>query len=158
MDPFAFDPETDLEIIREIVAAPGTLWRCLTEPALLEDWFCPRPWQVVGAVIEPRPGGAFHTPMHGPDGAAMDEGAGCILLAEPARALAFTDALGPGFRPRGSGFMTGVYLLEPTEAGTRLTARSLHADAASRQKHEEMGFHDGWGTALDQLAALASGM
>lgn len=155
MDIFAFDPDTDLEFTRTIAARPATVWRCMTEAELLAQWFCPKPWLVKNAVIEARPGGAFHTPMHGPDGEVMDEGPGCVLIADEASVLAFSDAMGPGFHPRGSGFMTGVYMLEPTEAGTRLTARALHADPASRKQHDEMGFFDGWGTAIDQLGALA---
>jgi hypothetical protein len=27
----------------------------------------------------------------------------------------------------------------------------MHADAASMQKHDSMGFRDGWGKALEQL-------
>jgi uncharacterized protein YndB with AHSA1/START domain len=27
-------------------------------------------------------------------------------------------------------------------------------DEAARKRHEEMGFHQGWGKALDQLVAL----
>jgi hypothetical protein len=27
----------------------------------------------------------------------------------------------------------------------------MHSDDASRKKHEEMGFHAGWGKALEQL-------
>lgn len=30
-----------------------------------------------------------------------------------------------------------------------------HVDEEGKRKHEEMGFLDGWGTALDQLVALA---
>jgi uncharacterized protein YndB with AHSA1/START domain len=29
----------------------------------------------------------------------------------------------------------------------------MHKDEDSRKKHADMGFHDGWGTALDQLVA-----
>lgn len=158
MDIFAFDPETDLKIEKVIAAHPATIWRCLTEPALIEQWLCPKPWAAHDVVIEPIPGGTFHTPMRGPNGEQMDEGAGCILVAEPEKAFAFTDAMGPGFHPRGSGFLTGVYLLEPTEAGTKVTTMSLHNDAAARTQHAEMGFFEGWGTALDQLAELAMGL
>lgn len=158
MDIFAFDPKTDLEISRVIAARPDIVWRCLTEAALLEDWFCPKPWQAHDVVIEARPGGRMSAPMRGPDGEEVNEVAGCILIAEPGRMLAFTDVMGPGFHPRGDGFMTGVYLLEETEAGTRLTARALHAGSADRDKHAAMGFHEGWGTAADQLKALAEGL
>jgi hypothetical protein len=34
----------------------------------------------------------------------------------------------------------------------------MHADAASRKRHEDMGFHSGWGTALDQLISLTKTM
>ena len=30
----------------------------------------------------------------------------------------------------------------------------MHPDPEARRSHDEMGFHDGWGTALDQLVAL----
>jgi len=158
MDNFGFNPDTDLELTRVIAARPEIVWRCLTEADLLEQWFCPRPWQAHDVVIEPRPGGRMNTPMSGPDGEEIDGVDGCVLVAEPARLLAFTDAMGPGFHPRAEGFMTGVYMLEPTEAGTKLTARALHANPENRDKHAEMGFHEGWGTAADQLAALAAGL
>lgn len=154
MDIFAFNPETDLELEKVISASPATVWRCLTEPALVEQWICPKPWAAHDVVVEPRPGGAFHLPMRGPNGEEMDEGAGCIVVAERERALAFTDALAPGFHPTGKGFMTGVYLIAPTEAGTKVTARALHPDKAARTQHADMGFFDGWGTALDQLEVL----
>ena len=158
MDIFAFNPETDLELDKLIAASPAVVWRCLTEPTLVEQWFCPKPWEAHDVVLEPRPGGAFHTPMRGPNGEAMDEGPGCILVADPERMIAFTDAMAPGFHPTGKGFMTGVYMLAPTEAGTKVTARALHADAAARAQHAEMGFFEGWGTAIDQLAAVAKGL
>jgi uncharacterized protein YndB with AHSA1/START domain len=30
----------------------------------------------------------------------------------------------------------------------------MHGNAADAQHHAELGFHDGWGAALDQLVAL----
>ena len=43
--------------------------------------------------------------------------------------------------------------LEPHGLGTKYTALAMHRDEAGRKQHEQMGFHDGWGTALDQLVA-----
>jgi uncharacterized protein YndB with AHSA1/START domain len=48
--------------------------------------------------------------------------------------------------------------LEPVGNGTRYTAMAIHRDEAGRKRHEEMGFHDGWGKALDQLVAHAKRM
>ena len=33
---------------------------------------------------------------------------------------------------------------------------AMHADAEGSKRHDEMGFHEGWGAALDQLVALMS--
>ena len=33
-------------------------------------------------------------------------------------------------------------------------ARAMQLDTAARDKHHEMGFHQGWGKALDQLVEL----
>ena len=51
--------------------------------------------------------------------------------------------------------MTAVITLQPNSQGTLYTALVIHGDEASRQGHENMGFHQGWGKALDQLVALA---
>ena len=48
---------------------------------------------------------------------------------------------------------TAVITLEPHPRGTRYTALAMHYDAAGRQQHQDMGFHAGWGKALDQLVA-----
>lgn len=34
----------------------------------------------------------------------------------------------------------------------------MHKSEEERKAHEAMGFHDGWGAALDQLVALAKTM
>ena len=149
------NPELDLELTRVIKARPATLWRCWTEPDLLKQWFCPAPWKVTEAKLEIEPGGIFHCVMQGPDGTVIDEGAGCILTVEPERLLSFTDAMGPGYRPRGKGFMTAIISFEPVEAGTRYHALAKHASPEDRKTHEEMGFFDGWGAAADQMEKLA---
>ena len=54
--------------------------------------------------------------------------------------------------------MTADITMEAVEGGTRYRALVRHKSDADRQKHEEMGFHDGWGTCLSQLEALAGGL
>ncbi|MDX1268951.1 MAG: SRPBCC domain-containing protein, partial [Oceanisphaera sp.] len=49
---------------------------------------------------------------------------------------------------------TAYLLLEPEGAGTRYTAAVVHQTAAAKAQHEAMGFHEGWGIALDQLVAF----
>lgn len=157
-----YNPETDLKLERRIAARPATVWRCWTEPDLLMQWFCPVPWKVTKAEIDLRPGGGFLTRMEGPNGEAPDndicqvESEGCFLDIVPGERLVFTDALSGGWRPNAQAFMTAIITFAPDGAdGTHYTALVLHNDAAARAKHEEMGFHEGWGTAAEQLEALA---
>ena len=152
-----FDPALDLELRREVDVPPQLVWRAWTEPQLLMKWFTPAPWRTTLCELDLRPGGKFRTVMEGPNGEKNDS-TGCVLHVVPGRIMVFTDALGPGFRPTGSAFMTGVIAIEATAKGTLYTARALHKDPEARKQHDDMGFHTGWGTALDQLVALVKGM
>lgn len=96
----------------------------------------------------------FRTVMRSPEGQEFPN-VGCYLEVVPNERLVWTDALLPGYRPAENPFMTAILTLEPTGTGTRYTAIAVHKDEAARQRHEEMGFHGGWGTALDQLVAYA---
>lgn len=157
-----FDPQTDLELNRIIKASPANVWRCWTEPELLMQWFCPKPWAVTKAVIDLRPGGRFFTRMEGPNGEGPDndicrmDNEGCFLDVVPQERLTFTDALREGWRPNPQSFMTATISFAPDgSGGTAYRAVVLHDDAATQAKHVEMGFHDGWATAADQLSDLA---
>lgn len=148
------DPELDLILTREVDVPPGLVWRAWTEPDLLMQWFTPAPWKTVACEIDLRPGGVFSTTMCSPEGEQMPKNDGCFLEVIPDQRLSWTDALLPDYRPSGGGFMTATILLEETATGTRYTAIARHARPEQRQQHEEMGFLQGWGTALEQLVAL----
>ena len=153
MDRPEINPELDLILERVVPVKPVQVWKAWTTPEHLMKWFTPKPWETVGCEIDLRPGGVFSTTMKSPEGEVMPENAGCYLEMVEHERLVFTDALGPGYRPTGGGFMTAYILLEPEGEGTRYVAITKHADAETCTKHEEMGFENGWGTALDQLVA-----
>lgn len=148
------DSKLDLVLERVIDVAPELVWTVWTEPQHLKVWFTPRPWTVSDCTIELRPGGIFHTVMRSPEGEDYPS-TGCFLDVAPKERLVFTDALLPGFRPAEKPFFTAIVQIRPEGTGTRYTAMAIHRDEAGCQKHKEMGFHDGWGAALDQLVAHA---
>jgi len=154
--PTPFNPRFDLMLERVVDVPPALVWRAWTKPVDLRKWFCPRPWRVSECDIDLRPGGRFFTRMEGPDGESH-EGEGCYLEIVKNRRLIWTSMLGPDYRPGDGGFiaMTGCLLLSPMGAGTRYRAVVLHKSEADRERHEAMGFHQGWGTALDQLVEVA---
>ena len=152
------NPALDLVLERVVDVRPALVWKAWTEPEHLMRWFTPAPWKTVACRIDLRPGGIFSTTMRSPEGEVMPADPGCYLEIVENRRLVFTDALGPGFRPKTKAFMTAVILLEPEGTGTRYTAIAMHADPDGKSKHEEMGFHNGWSTALDQLVASMKGL
>lgn len=145
----------DLSITRVLQAPRAALWRAWSEPALLVQWWCPKPWVTELRAYEPRPGGAFHTVMRGPDGGVSDN-PGCFLELRPAERLVFTSLLLGGWRPATPWLpFTAVVTMTDEGAGTRYVATAMHPDAATCERHAGLGFHEGWGICIDQLEALA---
>ncbi len=158
------DPALDLVLERSVDVAPALLWRGWTTPDLLVRWFTPAPWTTVACEIDLRPGGLFRTVMRSPLGDDYPN-LGCYLEVLPNERLVWTNALGPGFRPAlppdGASVdfkFTAVISLQAEGAGTRYSARVMHADVASRDRHAAMGFEAGWDAALAQLVVLARAM
>jgi uncharacterized protein YndB with AHSA1/START domain len=146
------DPKLDLVLERVIEVPRELVWAAWTQPEQLKKWFTPAPWRTIHCEIDLRPGGRFYTVMRSPEGQEYP-GDGCYLEVLPNEKLVWTDALKPGYRPAEEPFMTAMLLLKPHAKGTHYTAIAIHRDEANRKKHEDMGFFDGWGKALDQLVA-----
>lgn len=148
-----------LMLRRELTVPASFIWRGYTEPELLKKWFCPLPWRTTDCRMDLQPGGEFYTLMQGPAGESMP-GTGCYLEIVPEKKLVWTSALLPGFAPQPTSFdalgfhFTAIIELTPTATGCVYQATVLHADEASKQKHADMGFNDGWNAALEQLIAL----
>jgi len=156
--PVDHDPERDLVPERVVDVPPELVWEAWTRSEHLEQWFVPRPWSIAEVEIDLRPGGVFRVAMRNPEGEILPNAPGCYLEVVENRRLAWTDALGPGYRPSAEPFFTAVITMEPEGPGTRYVARAIHGNPDDRKKHEEMGFHDGWGTVLDQLVQHVKGM
>ncbi len=149
------EPKHVLTLKRVLDAPVAALWRCWTEPDLLNQWFCPKPWYVTDSRVDLRPGGEFFCVMNGPDGERF-ENLGVCLEAEPQRRLVFTDAFKPGWIPSDRAFITSHVDFEDAGQGrTNYTWRALHWSEETLKEHEAMGFHEGWGKAADQLEELA---
>ncbi len=151
----AASPASDRELVltRLIDAPPDKVFQAWTDPALIVQWFTPKPWETVRAETDVRPGGASLIVMRGPDGTEFPN-RGIYLEVVPNKRLVFTDAFIDAWTPSEKPFMTGVLTFENEGGKTRYTARVLHWSAADREAHEKMGFHEGWGKATEQLCEL----
>jgi len=128
----------------------------MDRPGARHAWFTPAPWTTVDCEIDLRPGGIFRFVMRSPEGQEFPN-IGCYLEIVKNEKLVWTVVLAPGYRPAiespQSLPFTAIIALEPQGSGMMYTALAMHRDEESRKRHEDMGFHDGWGKALDQLVA-----
>ena len=161
-----FDPRLDLLLERVVDVPPELVWAAWTQPEHVKKWFTPAPWTTVDCEIDLRRGGIFRTVMRSPEGQEFPH-EGCYLEIVENRKLVWTVALAPGYRPASEPpdtlscatiIFTAIIALEPKGGGTKYSALAMHRDEAGRKRHEEMGFHEGWGKALDQLVAYAKKM
>jgi uncharacterized protein YndB with AHSA1/START domain len=159
------DPKLDLVLERVVDVPVELVWLAWTTPEHVKKWFTPAPWSTVDCEMDLRPGGIFRTVMRSPEGQDFPN-VGCFLEVVRKERLTWTNALQPGFRPTclnpapkghecAELIFTAVILLEPQGKGAKYTAIAMHRDEGERKKHADMGLHDGWGAALDQLVAVA---
>jgi uncharacterized protein YndB with AHSA1/START domain len=159
---FIHQPNPRLDLVFErIVDIPSDLiWTAWTTPEHLKQWFTPKPWETVECTIDLRPGGIFRTVLRSPEGQELPN-LGCYLEIVPQERLIWTNTLQPDFRPaklalseHSNAFaFTAILTLEPHENSTKYRATVIHGDEEDCQKHNGMGFQDGWSKALDQLIA-----
>ena len=144
----------ELEISREVDVPREKLFRCWTDAALLDEWFCPLPYRTRHTVLEPWTGGRFDTEIYGPEGDAFPNHGVFLEVVENER-IVTTDAFSAGWQPA-KPFMTAIVTFDDLGDGrTRYTAKVRHWSEEDREKHIAMGFDQGWNAALDQLVELA---
>jgi uncharacterized protein YndB with AHSA1/START domain len=149
-------PSRDLTLTRILPVPANKLYRAWTEPAILVQWFTPKPWATVAAELDVRPGGRSFITMRSPEGQDFPN-SGVYLEVVPDRKLVFTDAYTTAWEPAEKPFFTGIITFEDLGDGTtRYTAVARHWTVEDCQKHADMGFHDGWNLATDQLLEAAS--
>jgi uncharacterized protein YndB with AHSA1/START domain len=144
----------ELVLTRIIDAPRDKVFRCWTEPKLITQWFTPPPWQTIHAETDVRAGGASFIVMRGPDGTEIPN-RGVYLDVVKNERLVLTDAYTSAWEPSQKPFFTAILTFEDKGGKTKYTARARHWTEADREAHEKMGFHEGWGTATNQLEALA---
>jgi len=148
------NPDLDLTISRVIKAPRSLVWSAWADPSSFEQWWIPEPARCKVVDMELRPGGAFITQISENGGDFVPHLSGCFLAVDEGARIVFTNALVGGWRPAEQPFMTAIITLQDHPEGTDYVAHVMHKSNADRNMHEEMGFYDGWGTVMGQLARL----
>jgi uncharacterized protein YndB with AHSA1/START domain len=147
--------QSELTISRFINAPPAVVWKAWSTPEHLAKWWIPAPIECKVIKLDLRPGGGFETRMREGGDIFKPHVEACFLDIVPEARLVFTTVLKEGWQPAEPWLaLTAIMTFEAERSGTRYSSRVLHKNPADSRKHEEMGFHDGWGTAINQLAAF----
>ena len=131
----------------------GTLGRT---PRLLNAGGSQRPTNAVVA-MDLHPGGAFVTLMSENGRPFTPHVSACFVDVAPGERIVFTNALTVGWRPATSFYpapLTAVLSSTDHPDGTNYVCDVMHGNSADCRKHEELGFFEGWGTVIAQLAAV----
>jgi uncharacterized protein YndB with AHSA1/START domain len=145
-------PELDLTVSRIIRAPRSAVWNAWTNPASFEQWWVPAPEVCRVRDMELHPGGSFRTEISQDCVEFGPHITGSFLAVDELERIIFTDALVAGWRPSETPFVTAIIAMKDHPDGTEYTATAMHRNRADRDQHEQLGFHDGWGTVIRQLA------
>lgn len=138
----AVTEKPSLTIVRKLKAAPEKVWRALTQPEALSQWFAPGAGFTTVAKADLRVGGRFHLVVTAPNGDEHDV-SGIYREIAPGIRLVHTWAWKS--TPERESLVT--IELRAADGGTELTLRhEQFFDAEARDKHQH-----GWNGCLDGL-------
>ncbi len=157
MQIIGFDHHFDLGLQRTLPLSKEQVWAALTNPDMLKQWFYPKPWQVINCIMDIRPAGEFSLHVQSPTG-HEDVLQGCFLEVLKEEKLVWTRVLSSGYRPTDQSEqqldVTVIIHLNTVDTGTQISVHTMHGSMKEQQEHAQLGFHERWSSALDQLTAL----
>ena len=145
------------ELVLELTldAPAEKLFRCYTDPKLLQQWFAPKPWTIKSVDTDFRPGGRFNFVMASPEGQDYPN-TGIYLEIVPNKRIVTTDAITPDtFEPPGPFMVAEVTFEDLGNGKTKYRAVARHWTEETKKQHEQMGFEPGWTQTATQMEALA---
>ena len=137
----------ELRLGRLLPASPGRVFRALTEPADIAQWWGPQLFTTPAIELDLRVGGGYRFTMQPPDGDRFHLSGEFVEISRPSR-LAYTfrwDEPTPDDRETVVTLTAGA-----VEEGTELTLRQTGFATAERVELHR----GGWTDSLDKLSAL----
>lgn len=144
-----------LRIVREFDAPVADVWRAWTESNLLDNWWAPKPWKAKTKSMDFREGGFWLYCMEGPDGTQHWARADYLKITPGKNFVlvdSFCDEAGNKIETAPSMHWKNDFI--PTSSGTRVEVELTFANEADIEKIIEMGFKEGFTSALGNLDEL----
>lgn len=145
------DPSDREHVIRRTFDAPARLlFEAYSKPEHLLRWFGPEGYPLTLCEVDFRVGGRYRFAMTGPDGVQMQPFGGEYLEIVPNERIVYSDR----FEAPDAEETIVTVTFEEVDGRTTLTLHTLFASAEMKRKHLGMGYEQGVGSSLDQLARL----
>ncbi|MES2540480.1 MAG: SRPBCC domain-containing protein [Pseudomonadota bacterium] len=144
------DGDTDILLRRDFAHPPASVWRALTEPALIRQWMAVQDHPMTRCEFDPRPGGSFHFEWAGPDGNSFFF-SGPVIAVDPPHHMTHIEYFN-GDTTSGARITTD---LAPQGSGTRMTMVMRYDSAEARAAAIATGMTDGMEEVYGKLDAMA---
>ena len=140
-----------LTIERLFHAPVRVVWEAWTRPEHITRWWAPKGMEVRVIAHEFRPGGQWKYAMPMPDGSEFISEGVYREIVELKKIVSTAD-----FKPMTEGVELHTHF-EAKGNRTKFTCQVIHPTAEYCKQQQQMGFYNGWGSALDRLEAMLPG-
>ena len=141
-----------LTIEKTLDAPIDLVWEAWTDPEHVANWWAPNGMSMEVVVYDFRVGGSWKYAMPMPDGNQFISEGTFKEIVEKKKIVTSAD-----FKPMTEDVEMHI-LFEADGDKTHLTFSVVHETVEYCKQQEEMGFYNGWGSALDRLASLLGDM
>ena len=158
---FIVNPElAQITMVRSFNCPVGRLWRCWTEPSLLDQWWAPRPYQNHTVHHELASGGRWQYYMQAPDGARHYCFADYALVM-PISTLSWQDGFCDAQGMQDTAMPSTAWhtdFIDLTEGTSQTRSVLQYKDIEAMNTVIMMGFQQGLNMAFDNLDEVVSGI
>jgi uncharacterized protein YndB with AHSA1/START domain len=144
----------EITLQRTLKGPQEIVWRCLTSPKYIDQWWGPEGWATETKTMNVKPGGIWHYRMHG-DGREVWGLAKYEEVENPSR-IVYTESASSaaGEKQTGRQQYVTIGLAPETNAHTTISIHTRFASQADLEAMVEMAMVEGYGGALDKLEAI----
>lgn len=147
--------EKSILVAREFNAPVANVWRCYSEPELLDQWWGPAPWRAETKTMKFEAGGFWLYAMVGPKG-EKHWGIMQYTAIDPLKKITLEDAFCDenGKLNKDLPVSKGAMVFTTTATGTLVEFKMTYTTEEQLKAIVEMGFEQGITLCLEQLAQL----
>lgn len=144
-----------IKVVREFDAPVEKVWKAWTEPALLDQWWAPKPWKAHTQEMDFREGGHWRYYMQGPEGERHYCRADYESIV-PNKSYSGLDAFCDEKGEINTEFPRMHWKVEfsPAGTGTKADIEITFESITDLEKIVEMGFEEGFRMAHENLDEL----